>query len=66
MTAVKFLGRSARALYAGLIAFVGATGALLTADMSLGDITTAQWFYIAGVTLAAAGGVWGFVNPTIK
>lgn len=60
---MKFFAKSARAVFSALLMFVGSTGALLTADMGLGDITTGQWFYVAGLTLTAFGGVWGFVNP---
>ena len=59
---LKYIGKSARSIYAALITFVATTGAFLVNDTTLGDITDGQWFYIAGVSLTAFGGVWGFVN----
>jgi hypothetical protein len=53
---------SLRSIFAALVAFVGTTGAFLVNDTRLGDITDGQWFYVAGITLTAFGGVWGFVN----
>jgi hypothetical protein len=64
MTGVlKFLARSARALYAAVIAFLGASSAAITGDQGFTDLNTYQWLIIAGATVAAFGGVWGFVNP---
>jgi hypothetical protein len=66
MTGVlKFFARSARAVYAGGIAFLGASAAAMVGDQGFSDLNTYQWLIIGGTTLAAFGGVWGFVNPKV-
>jgi hypothetical protein len=62
---LKFFGRSSRAVYAGGIAFIGAASAAITGDQGFSDLNTYQWLIIGGVTLAAFGGVWGWVNPKV-
>ena len=62
---LKFFAKASRGVFAGLVMFVGTTGAFLVNDTTLGDITDGQWFYVVGATLTAAGGVWGFTNPKV-
>jgi hypothetical protein len=62
---LKFCARSARALYAGGIIFLSSSAAAMTGDQGFSDLNTYQWLIIGGGTLAAFGGVWGFVNPKV-
>ena len=61
---MKYIGQSLRAIYAAAVTLVGSLSTTLTGDQNFGDITTQQWLIVVGATLAAFGGVWGFVNPT--
>lgn len=60
---LKFLGRSARAFYAAAVVFISASSTALVGDQGFSDLNTVQWLIIAGGSLTAFGGVWGFVNP---
>ena len=51
-----------KAISAGAIAF---GGALLTASQS-GDVTGNEWWFIAGTTIVALGGVWAIPNSGAK
>jgi len=65
MTVVKFFARSARAVYAAGIVFISASASAITGEQGFSDLNTYQWLIIGGATLAAFGGVWGFVNPKV-
>lgn len=58
-----FLGRSARAFYAAAVVFISSSSVAVVGDQGFSDLNTYQWLVIAGGTLTAFGGVWGFVNP---
>lgn len=48
-----------KAIFGGLTAFLGA---LSTALLNDGIVTTLEWVGIAGATVVAAGAVWGVRN----
>ena len=55
----------AKAVYAGVVAFVGSTTAALVQigdGASFGSIETVAWLVIFGATIVAAGGVLGLQN----
>lgn len=56
------LGQAVKAIYAGLVGGLGALGALLVNDTSLGDITAGQWVYVVTTALVLGGGVYGLKN----
>ena len=51
---------AAKAIYAGIVTFLGALLAALQAapDVGIGDISTAAWVTIALATIIAIGGVF--------
>lgn len=55
-------GVIAKALIAALIAGLGALGAVLVDDKSLGDVTDGQWVAIVLATLVALGTVYRVPN----
>ena len=59
MEALKWVGK---ALFAGLVAFLGGLAAVLVGDASLSDVTLAQWVTIILATVIAIGGVFGITN----
>lgn len=59
------IGTIAKAIYAGLIAGLGALAAPLVGDVGVGDLTAGQWITVALAALVAGGGVYGIRNaPT--
>lgn len=56
---------AAKAIYATVIAFLGALAVPLVGDTGFGDITSGQWVTILLTALVAGGGVFGIKNaPT--
>jgi hypothetical protein len=52
----------AKAIYAGVVAFIGSTTAALVQigdGASFGEVETVAWLVILGATIVAAGGVYG-------
>lgn len=56
------LGVIAKALLAALIAGLGALGAVLVDNKSVGDVTDGQWVAIVLATLVALGAVYRIPN----
>lgn len=59
---MKYLGKSLRAIFAGLVAFGTGLSAILVGDVGMGALTDGQWVTLAMGALIAFGGVWGIVN----
>lgn len=51
-----------KAIYAAVVAGLGALGALLVNDTGLDDVTAGQWVFVALTALVAGGGVAGLRN----
>lgn len=51
-------GQFGKAVYGGLVAFLGAIGTVLVDNASLGDLTDGQWVAAVLATVVAAGGVY--------
>ena len=56
------IGQFAKAVYAFVIAGLGALATPLVADAGFGDLTTGQWVTVALAALVAGGGVYGIRN----
>jgi hypothetical protein len=54
----------AKAVYAGLVAGLGALAAIMVGDVGLGDVSDGQWVATVLAALVAAGGVYGIPNRT--
>jgi hypothetical protein len=50
-----------KAIFGGLMAFLGALGTALTD----GHVTTLEWVGVAATTVAAAAAVWGIRNEPL-
>lgn len=59
---MEWISYAAKAVFAGLVAFLGGLAAILVGDASLADVTVAQWITVALSTLLAVGGVFGLTN----
>jgi hypothetical protein len=57
--------QSAKALYAGLAAFLGALATVMVGDVGFGEVTDGQWVASIVVGLGVAGGVWGIPNKPV-
>lgn len=51
-----------KAIYATVVAGLGALAVPLVGDVGLGDITAGQWVTIVLAALVAGGGVYGLRN----
>lgn len=58
--------QSAKAIYAGLSAFIGALAVVMVGEVGFGDVTDGQWVAAVGVALGVAGGVWGIPNKPVE
>ena len=58
--------QSAKAIYAGLSAFVGALAVVMVGDVGFAEVTDGQWVAALGVALGVAGGVWGIPNKPVE
>jgi hypothetical protein len=52
----------AKAIYATVVAGLGALATPLVADTGIGDLTAGQWVTVALAALIAGGGVYGIRN----
>lgn len=52
----------AKALYAAVVAALGALAAVLVGDVGIDDLTSGQWVTVALTALVAGGGVFGISN----
>lgn len=59
---MNYILYAAKAIYAGLVAGLGALGTVLVGDSDFGDVTSGQWVTIALSALIAGGGVFGISN----
>lgn len=62
MTVRTLIARGAKAVYAGLVAGLGALAAVLVGDVGFTDVTAGQWVTVALAALVAGGGVYGIPN----
>lgn len=60
----KQLGQVAKALLAGVLAFLTALGGYLVNSTSLGQVTAGQWVYALLAGLVALGAVYGIPNAS--
>lgn len=58
------VGLYAKAIYAFVVAGLGAIATVLVNDASVGDLTDGQWVTVALAALVAGGGVFGIPNRT--
>lgn len=58
------MSQFAKAIYAFVVAGLGALATPLVADTGLGDLTAGQWVTVALAALIAGGGVYGIRNAT--
>ncbi len=56
------MGKYAKAIYAFIVAGLGALATVLVADASVGDLTDGQWVTVVLAALVAGGGVFGIPN----
>lgn len=54
----------AKAIYAAVVAGLGALAAVLVGDVGLGDLSDGQWVTVVLAALVAGGGVAGIKNAT--
>jgi hypothetical protein len=59
---VRYAAQAAKAIYAGIVAGLGALAAVLVGDVGLSDVTAGQWVTVALAALIAFGGVYGIRN----
>jgi len=56
------MAKFAKAVYATIVAGLGALAAVLVGDVGFGDVSAGQWVTIALAALVAGGGVYGLKN----
>jgi hypothetical protein len=54
--------KAAKAIYAAIVAALGALGAVLVGDVGFADVTAGQWVAVVLAGLVAGGGVYGIRN----
>lgn len=59
---MKNVGKFAKAVYAFVVAGLGALAAILVGDVGFADVTAGQWVTVALAALVAGGGVYGIRN----
>lgn len=59
---VNEIRKAWKAVYAGIVAFLGGVIAITTGDVTFTEIGTNQWFVIAMAVVVAVGGVWKITN----
>ena len=57
-TIIEYLPTSAKAIFAGVVAGLGALGAIMVGDVGFSDVTSGQWVAVVLAALVAAGGVY--------
>ena len=60
--AVTGAQKAAKAIYAAVAQIIAGLILVTIDGTSIGAVTTNEWLVIAGVTLAAGGGVYGLTN----
>lgn len=58
------MGQFAKAIYAFVVAGLGALATPLVGDTGFGDLSAGQWITVALAALVAGGGVYGIRNAT--
>jgi hypothetical protein len=53
---------AAKAVYAAVVAGLGALAAILVGDIGFTDVTDGQWVTVVLAALVAGGGVYGIPN----
>ena len=61
---LSYLATFAKAIYATVIAGLGALVTVLVGDMGFGDLTAGQWIAVVLTALIAGGGVYGISNKS--
>jgi hypothetical protein len=56
------IGQHLKAIYAAIVAFLGALVTVMVDDAGFGDITDGQWLSAVLAGLIAGGGVYGISN----
>jgi hypothetical protein len=56
------LAGAAKAIYAGIVAGLGALAAVMVGEVGFGDVTDGQWITVVLAALVAGGGVYGIPN----
>lgn len=56
------MSKAAKAIYATVVAGLGALAAILVGDVGFGDVTSGQWVTVVLAALVAGGGVYGVRN----
>lgn len=56
------MAKYAKAIYAAVVASLGALAAVLVGDVGLGDLSDGQWVTVVLAGLVAGGGVFGIRN----
>ena len=59
---MRQVAKAAKAIYAGVVAVLGALAAVLVGDVGIGDLTGGQWVAIVLAGVLAVGGVYGIRN----
>lgn len=59
---LRGIAQAAKAIYATVVAGLGALVTVLVGDVGIGDVTDGQWAFIAFTALVAGGGVYGIRN----
>lgn len=59
---IRFVGQALKAVFAALIAGLGALQVALVGGESLGDLSGGQWVTIVSAAVIAFGGVYGIAN----
>lgn len=59
---MEFVKVAAKAVYATVVAALGALAAILVGNVGFGDVTSGQWVAIVLAGLVAGGGVYGLPN----
>lgn len=56
------IGQFAKAIFAGIVAFLSSVVVVMVGDVGFGDITDGQWVAAVLAGLIAGGGVFGIPN----
>jgi hypothetical protein len=56
---MKYLPQFGKALYGGVVSFLGALSTVLVGDVGFGDVSDGQWLAAILSGLIVAGGVYG-------
>jgi hypothetical protein len=56
------MSKFAKAIYATVVAGLGALAAVLVGDVGIGDLSAGQWVTVVLAAIVAGGGVYGIKN----